>query len=133
MPRGINDSDDSLKTAKEACMFVWIFLLFILSWISVAVVGRAIDNFTFSTLKLNEKSTYHTVIIALVILAIEIATISYFNSIGIVIYDSSSWDCNNTNDNENSSDGDMIKYKSVDHIKFSSIDQIMKVTNLTII
>jgi hypothetical protein len=78
---------DSLNSLKELILFTWIFLLFILSWISVAVVGRALDNFTFSTLKLNEKSTYHTVVIAIVIVIIEITTIYYFNDMGINMYD----------------------------------------------
>lgn len=78
---------DSLDSLKQLIMFTWIFLLFILSWISVAVVGRALDNFTFSTLKLNQKSTYHTIIIAVVIVIIEIATIYYFNDMGINMYD----------------------------------------------
>lgn len=80
-------NNDSCDTLKHAIIFAWIFFLFILSWISVAVVGRAIDNFTFSTLKLDDKSTYHTCIIAFVIVAIELVTIYYFYSLGIPIYD----------------------------------------------
>lgn len=74
------------NSLEQLLMFTWIFLLFIFSWISVAVVGRALDNFTFTTLKLNEKSTFQTTIIAFVVVAIEIATIYYFNSVGISIY-----------------------------------------------
>lgn len=77
---------DSLVSFKELITFTCIFLLFILSWISVAVVGRALDNFTFSTLKLNERSTYHTVVIAVVIVIIEILAIYYFNDNGISLY-----------------------------------------------
>lgn len=67
---------------KLEILFAWMFLLFIFSWISVEVVGRALNNFTFNTLGLNEKSTYHTVIIAAVIVILELVTLSYFRSIG---------------------------------------------------
>lgn len=127
MPIVIDENDNSLNTMREACIFTMIFILFILSWISVAVVGRAIDNFTFVTLGLNDKSTFHTVVIALVILAIEIAMIAYFNSINVVIYDSSSWGPTSTNDNTQTKHGDS------DHISFSCVDQIMNVTKLIII
>jgi hypothetical protein len=67
---------------KLEILFAWMFLLFIFSWISVEVVGRALNNFTFNTLGLNEKSTYHTVIIAAVVVILELVTLSYFRSIG---------------------------------------------------
>lgn len=67
---------------KLEILFAWMFLLFIFSWISVEVVGRALNNFTFNTLGLNEKSTYHTVIIAAVVVILELLTLSYFRSIG---------------------------------------------------
>lgn len=135
MPRN-NNEEDSSKTLKDACLFTMIFILFILSWISVAVVGRAIDNFTFTTLKLNDKSTYHTVIIAVVVIAIEIAIIGYFKSIDVIIYDSSAWTPVDTSDNNISSNGTTqvsAKHGDSNHINFSSIDQIMKVTKLIII
>lgn len=67
---------------KLEILFAWMFLLFIFSWISVEVVGRALNNFTFNTLGLNEKSTYHTVIIAAVVVILELVTLSYFRYIG---------------------------------------------------
>ena len=71
---------------KDVILFTWMFLLFIFSWISVAVVGRAVDNITFSTLGLSDKSTLHTVVIALVIITIEVLTLYYFNHLGIDLY-----------------------------------------------
>lgn len=81
----------------EFFKFVIVFVLFILSWISVAVVGRAIDNFTFTTLKLNDKSTYQTTIIALTIIAIEVLIIFYLKSFDINVYDTSVWHSHNEN------------------------------------
>lgn len=72
---------------KQELLFVLIFILFIFSWISVEVVGRALNNFTFRTLKLDENSTFHTSVIAFVVLFIELTLIYYFKNIGIPIYD----------------------------------------------
>lgn len=77
----LNDSEFVVRMKLEI-LFAWMFLLFIFSWISVEVVGRALNNFTFNTLGLNEKSTYHTVIIAAVVVILELVTLSYFRSIG---------------------------------------------------
>lgn len=78
--------DQFRDNLQQGILFTWIFFLFILSWISVAVVGRAIDNLTFTTLKLDSRSTFHTTVIAIVIIAIELATIYYFSCLGITIY-----------------------------------------------
>ncbi len=78
---------DSSLDLENSLLFTWIFLLFIMSWITVAVIGRAIDNFTFTTLKLDSKSTYHTTVIAVVIFVIEVFMVYYFKSLGITIYD----------------------------------------------
>lgn len=79
----LNESEFVVRMKLEI-LFAWMFLLFIFSWISVEVVGRALNNFTFNTLGLSEKSTYHTVIIAAVVVIIEIVTLSYFRSIGVM-------------------------------------------------
>ena len=82
---------------KQELLFAWIFILFIFSWISIDVVGRALNNFTFRTLKLDENSTWHTTIIALVVVVLELLTIYYLRSLGVPIYDS------NINSNSNPS------------------------------
>jgi hypothetical protein len=83
------------NNVNQEVIFIWIFFLFIFSWISVELVGRALNNFTFETLKLDPKSTFHTTIIALVVVAIELLTIYYFRSFGIFIYDPIILDSNN--------------------------------------
>lgn len=140
MPFVVDECENSLNTMRESCMFAMIFILFILSWISVAVVGRAIDNFTFGTLGLNDKSTYHTVVIALTVLAIEIAMIAYFRSMNIIIYDSSAWspvdDTSSNSKNDYSPNGTtqhIAKHGDSNHINFSSIDQIRNLTKIVII
>lgn len=80
-----NDMAFTIKM-KDMILFIWMFLLFIFSWISVAVVGRAIDNLCFSTLGLSDKSTLHTTIIAVVVVSIEILTLYYFNTLGYNMY-----------------------------------------------
>ena len=123
MPPNSNGND--LLITEDAIIFAWIFMLFIMSWVSVAVVGRAIDNFTFSTLKLNDKSTFHTVVIAFVIISIEFATIYYFNSIGIKIYNTAGW---NLPDNTTSP----TEVVANDRF-FSPLDQISGISRITII
>lgn len=71
---------------KDLIIFSWMFLLFIFSWISVAVVGRAIDNICFQNLGLSEKSTLHTVVIAIVVVLIELLTLFYFSYLGMDLY-----------------------------------------------
>lgn len=88
MPVDVTEDDIPFSfKIQYALIFGWIFLLFILSWISVAVVGRAIDNICFTSLGLSDKSTLHTCVIALVIVLIELLTLYYFQSLGIPIYD----------------------------------------------
>lgn len=79
----------STEDIKVGILFAWVFILFIMTWISVAVVGRAIDNFVFSTLKLNDKSTYHTSIIAVAIVLIQLLTMYYFHTLGMDLYGTS--------------------------------------------
>ncbi len=86
---------------KQELIFVMIFILFIFSWISVEVVGRALNNFTFKTLKLNENSTFHTTVIAIVVVTIELIFIYYFKIIGIPIYDPIFTDSETTEATEN--------------------------------
>ena len=80
-----DDMDFTFKI-KDIILFTWMFLLFIFSWIAVGVVGRAVDNITFNTLGLSDKSTLHTIVIAMVIVIIEILTLYYFNSLGMNLY-----------------------------------------------
>lgn len=108
--------DDMTFTVKlkDIILFTWMFLLFIFSWISVAVVGRAIDNITFTTLGLSDKSTLHTVVIAVVIVLIEILTLYYFNHLGIDLYGDSIIPAsfNNLEDKTSSSPENFINSKN---------------------
>lgn len=122
-----NSNDESLNTAVDAFFFAMMFFLFILSWVTVAVVGRAIDNLTFQTFKLKQDSTYHTVVIALVIVAIEFATIYYFSSIGIAIYDTSNWGINSQNMLSKSN------FVASGDTKISTINEIASLASITII
>lgn len=45
--------------------FLEVLFVIVIGWILVALWQRALDNFTFQTLKMQRDSTYHTIIIAL--------------------------------------------------------------------
>jgi len=85
-----NNDTPGTVTLKQELLFAWIFVLFIFSWISIDVVGRALNNFTFKTLELNANSTWHTTIIAIVVVSIELITIYYFKTMNINIYEANS-------------------------------------------
>ena len=55
--------------------------MIILSWSLVPLWDRVIDNFTFRTLGLDETSTYHTFVIALVLTVIFFVFIFAFNDV----------------------------------------------------
>lgn len=137
----VEDTNDNIPYSikiEYVMLFAWIFLLFILSWISVAVVGRAIDNICFTTLGLSDKSTLHTCVIALVIVLIELLTLYYFNSLGIPIY-SVMPDINNlykskTNNNsktsENSTQENQTKIKEYYENDINFFDEMSGITML---
>lgn len=58
-------------------LFIWIFLIIIFSWLLIDIWGRFFNNFTFTTLKLDEKSSTHTFFIAIILTAIIITMIIY--------------------------------------------------------
>ena len=89
MPSYNDPAYENSRKLGDVVLFAMVFILFILSWISVAVVGRALDNFTFSTLKLDSRSTFQTTVIAVTVVLIELSMIQYLNNIGVSIYDSS--------------------------------------------
>lgn len=60
------------RTASELS-FIEILLTIIIAWILVALWQRVLDNLSFSTLRLDSKSTYHTFIIALFVTSMFIA------------------------------------------------------------
>lgn len=61
--------------------FVELLFVIVLGWILVELWHKTIDNFTFTTLSLNEKSTYHTFIIALVATSVFLVFVFSFDSI----------------------------------------------------
>lgn len=126
-------SDDMNFTFKlrDVILFVWMFLLFIFSWISVAVVGRAIDNITFTTLKLSDKSTLHTVVIAMVIVSIEILTLYYFNSLGMNLYGDSIVPCLQEETDKEETNKDVNDKRFLDSMNILSM--IAKIEGICII
>ena len=46
-------------TISREFLFFCIFIIIILSWVSIDLIGRFINNFTFGTLGLDDKSTFH--------------------------------------------------------------------------
>lgn len=128
---------------KDIILFSWMFLLFIFSWISVAVVGRAVDNITFTTLGLSDKSTLHTVVIAMVIVFIEILTLYYFNNLGMNLYGDNFITSENSNKDEksnikdsNTDDNVKNRYHQNDvHFldRMNGISMIAKIEGITII
>jgi hypothetical protein len=70
------------QISKEI-LFFNIFMIVIFSWVLVSLWGKWLDNFTFVTLGLDEKSSTHTFIIALTVTLIVIACIVFLRTFGI--------------------------------------------------
>lgn len=62
----VRDRDNLSSTFLVDVRFIEALFIIVLGWILVALWQRFIDNFTFNTLGLNENSSYHTFIIAIV-------------------------------------------------------------------
>lgn len=75
MPRQYNEIQSEL-------FFFWIFMIIIFSWIAVDYTARFINNLTFYTLGMNEKSTWHTFIIAGTLIAIIFTCIIFLKTLG---------------------------------------------------
>lgn len=58
-------------------------MIVIFSWILISLWGKWLDNFTFKTLGLDEKSTIHTFIVALTVTFILIACIVFLRTFGV--------------------------------------------------
>ena len=67
---------------KSELLFFWIFLIIIFSWILIDLYGRWLNNFTFVTLGLDEKSPWQTFVIAITVTAIIFTCIIFLKSIG---------------------------------------------------
>lgn len=79
MPTRITLAD---QISKEL-LFFYIFMIVIFSWILISLWGKWLDNFTFVTLGLDEKSPSHTFIIALTVTLLLIACIIFLRTFGI--------------------------------------------------
>lgn len=64
-------------------LFFFVFLIVVFSWILISLWGKWLDNFTFVTLGLNEKSPTHTFIIAMTVTLVLIACIIFLRTFGI--------------------------------------------------
>lgn len=139
MPSEQEDEMSFTIKMKDLIIFSWMFLLFIFSWISVAVVGRAIDNICFQTLKLSDKSTLHTVVIAIVVVLIELLTLFYFSYLGMDLYsdlsnlrkcsDEQPNDQNKTEDNKSLSNREDFDFFD----KISALSSLGKIEGITLI
>ena len=70
------------NTIKSILFFMWIFFIIVLSWVTVDYVARAINNFTFYYLGLDEKSPWDTFIIAITVIAILFTMIIFLKNNG---------------------------------------------------
>lgn len=139
MPSEQEDEMSFTIKMKDLIIFSWMFLLFIFSWISVAVVGRAIDNICFQTLKLSDKSTLHTVVIAIVVVLIELLTLFYFSYLGMDLYsdlsnlrkcsDEQPNNQNKTEDNKSLSNREDFDFFD----KISALSSLGKIEGITLI
>lgn len=68
---------------SSSLLFLWIFMLVIFSWICISLWERWLNNLTFVTLKLDEKSPYHTFIIAIIVTLLIAAALIYLKSTGM--------------------------------------------------
>ena len=65
-------------------IYFWTFVIFVLSWISVELLARFINNFTFNTLALDEKSTFQTGVIAFFFILLLVITLFYFRNLRVL-------------------------------------------------
>lgn len=72
-------SGTTIETSTATSIFIYILIVFIISWILVSFWGKVLDNLAFRTLGLDSHSTYDAFIFALIITTIFI--------VGIVIFD----------------------------------------------
>lgn len=72
---------------SDSSFFFIVFLVIIMSWVLVDLWGRWFNNFTFNTLKLDPRSSYHTFIIALAATIIIVAVIIFLKTLGLPFQD----------------------------------------------
>jgi low affinity Fe/Cu permease len=82
---------------QSELLFFWIFLIIIFSWILIDLYGRWLNNFTFVTLGLDEKSPWQTFIIAITVTAIIFTCIIFLKNIGYNMEPEVCALCNNQN------------------------------------
>lgn len=62
--------------------FVWLFFIIIFSWILIDLWGKVINNFTYTTLRMNPEGTWDALIIACTVTAIFLVTLYYLGDTG---------------------------------------------------
>ena len=70
------------KLSQE--VFIIIFVAIIIGWIIIALWTRALDNFTYSKLKMNRNSTWDTVLIAIAVTIFFIAIVWVIDTYDVV-------------------------------------------------
>lgn len=76
---GGNNSFTSTPTFLQEISYLDFLFVVIVGWIVVVLLQRVIDNFTYRVLGLDDKSFYHTLIIAIVVTTILITFVFTFN------------------------------------------------------
>ena len=107
---------------RSNLFFFWIFLIIVFSWITVDFTARFINNFTFVTLGLNEKSPWDTFIIAITIIAIIFTMVIFLKNCG---YNLEPEACNNHNEQNNREiieNRDIYDYRNTNYSETSSDD-----------
>lgn len=92
-------------------IYFWTFVIFVLSWISVELLARFINNFTFNTLGLDEKSTFQTGVIAFFFILLLVITLFYFRNLRVLEDQTVDRVINSVN--SNSSDRNFIEADSI--------------------
>ena len=91
-------NSDVSSAISHSFLFFFVFLVILFSWILIDLWARVVNNFTFITLGLDEKSTYQTFIIALVATLIVVSIIFYLKTLGMDYETQIAGDCINEKD-----------------------------------
>jgi len=75
----MSSSNTNTPTFLQDISYLDFLFTIVLGWILVVLWQRTLDNFTFQTLALNDKSVYHTFVIALVATIIFLTFVFTFN------------------------------------------------------
>ena len=72
------------QNASSEVTFITVVLAIVVAWILVALWTRAIENFSFGTLKLDGDSAWHALIVAITVTVVFLVTIWMIDQFGLV-------------------------------------------------